>query len=337
MIKAESNKFHRYAKPASYVFEGVQPTINLGDGTLVEQFLAMADAAQRAKFALDFIGRDVVENYFAQARAAHRALQSSDAVRVVREAKVALNSIGRVAVENYLAQARAAHRALQSSDAVRVVREAKVALNSIGRVAVENYLAQARAAGQEMAEIKLAHRSFGKRVTEVQEAAKYIAPTTLDLRSSIINTTKNNKLQLNVDNIYNFTFPTSTAIISALGYLPKLLADHGYARASNEIKEAIYDISRKEPDCTGAIQHSAAALEAVARGATGKPEKTLGRLVKSLDLPRPLAGIAQKFWGFACENGRHIREDRTVAFEEAKLCVDLSCAFCVYIVTRKNG
>jgi len=47
--------------------------------------------------------------------------------------------------------------------------------------------------------------------------------------------------------------------------------------AQNELTEALKDISRRpQPDVTGAIQHSMAALECIAKDVTGKANATLG-------------------------------------------------------------
>src|SRR4051794_31904439 len=67
-----------------------------------------------------------------------------------------------------------------------------------------------------------------------------------------------------------------------------ILAATGRTTASSEIQEALADISRKPPDVTGAMQHSIAALECVARNMTGDANATLGALLPKLDLPKPL-------------------------------------------------
>ncbi len=53
----------------------------------------------------------------------------------------------------------------------------------------------------------------------------------------------------------------------------------------DEINEAVKDISRRpEPDITGAIQHSMAALECLARDVTGDSKSTLGELIKKIPI-----------------------------------------------------
>ena len=55
----------------------------------------------------------------------------------------------------------------------------------------------------------------------------------------------------------------------------------GFFTARNELHEALHDLSRRpSPDVTGAIQHSMAALECVARVACGDEKATLGEILK---------------------------------------------------------
>lgn len=106
-------------------------------------------------------------------------------------------------------------------------------------------------------------------------------------------------------------------------------------RAANEIKEAIKDISRRpEPDTTGAIQHSIAALECVARDVLGAPNDTLGTLLPRLGLPRPLDTAVEKMWGFSSERARHVREGEIVDDVQAELIVSVACAVAAFIAKR---
>jgi hypothetical protein len=108
-------------------------------------------------------------------------------------------------------------------------------------------------------------------------------------------------------------------------------------RAANEIREAIRDISRRpKPDTTGAIQHSVAALECVARDVLGAPNDTLGGLLPRLGLPRPLDAAVEKMWGFSSERGRHIREGEAVDDVQAELIVSVACAVCSFLSKRAN-
>jgi hypothetical protein len=106
-------------------------------------------------------------------------------------------------------------------------------------------------------------------------------------------------------------------------------------RAANEIKEAIKDISRRpQPDTTGAIQHSVAALECVARDVLAAPNDTLGTLLPRLGLPRPLDTAVEKMWGFSSERARHIREGEKVDDVQAELIVSVACAVCTFLAKR---
>lgn len=84
--------------------------------------------------------------------------------------------------------------------------------------------------------------------------------------------------------------------------------------AQSEMNEALRDLSRRPaPDRTGAIQHSMAALECVARDISGDPKQTLGALLKNhgsrLAIPRPLDSAVEKAWGYASEVGAIFRRD----------------------------
>ena len=112
------------------------------------------------------------------------------------------------------------------------------------------------------------------------------------------------------------------------------LADSGRKTAANEIHEAIADLSRRpQPDVTGAIQHALAALECVARDVTGDPKSTLGTILQRNPglLPAPLNQALDKLWGFASEQGRHLREGRVPGYEEAEVAVQVASAVARYL------
>ncbi len=117
-----------------------------------------------------------------------------------------------------------------------------------------------------------------------------------------------------------------------------VLENTGRRVAANEIHEALQDISRRpSPDVTGAIQHAIAALECTARGVTGEPNLTLGRLVPRLGLTPPLDTAVEKLWGYASERARHIREGQEVTTDEAELVVSVACAVCTFLTRRAGG
>ena len=115
------------------------------------------------------------------------------------------------------------------------------------------------------------------------------------------------------------------------------LEEAGRTTAASELHEAILDLSRRpEPDVTGAIQHAMAALECVARDVAGNQKLTLGDLIKRYpDLfPKPLDQVIEKAWGYASETGRHLKEGKSPAFEEAELVVGLSGTVCRYLARK---
>ncbi len=118
------------------------------------------------------------------------------------------------------------------------------------------------------------------------------------------------------------------------------LQEAGLGTASSELQEALRDLSRRpEPDITGAIQHAMAALECVARAATGDSRATLGDIMKRYRdlMPKPLDEAVTKLWGFASENARHINEGRIPAFEEAELVVTTVASLCTYLAKKKTA
>ena len=107
--------------------------------------------------------------------------------------------------------------------------------------------------------------------------------------------------------------------------------------ARHEIHQALSDLSRRPtPDITGAIQHSLAALECVARDACGDSKATLGEIIKKYSniIPSPLDKSIEKAWGYASEFGRHLREGKTPEFEEAELLVGIASAVVTYLVKK---
>lgn len=104
--------------------------------------------------------------------------------------------------------------------------------------------------------------------------------------------------------------------------------------SKREIVEAVKDMSRKpDPDITGAVQHSIAALECVCRKISGDEKDTLGDVIKKHPnlVPPPLNEAISKIWGFSSEQGRHLREGRPPKIDEAELLVHLSASICLYL------
>lgn len=109
-----------------------------------------------------------------------------------------------------------------------------------------------------------------------------------------------------------------------------ILEKSSKATAAREMHQALEDLARRPADVTGAIQHAMAALECVARGASADND-TFGKIVKKLDVPKPLDTALDKLWGFASEQGRHVREGRDPRFEDAELVVTVASAVVVYL------
>lgn len=134
------------------------------------------------------------------------------------------------------------------------------------------------------------------------------------------------------------TFRGSEAFADATKEAVTVLTDAGRTTAANEIHEALHDISRRpKPDVTGAIQHAIAALEATARDVTGQPNRTLGKLVRHLNLPSPLDRAVEQLWSYASDRARHVREGQTVGTSEAELLVNVACAVCTFLSRHRDG
>ncbi len=120
----------------------------------------------------------------------------------------------------------------------------------------------------------------------------------------------------------------------------KTLDSASLPTARQELKEGLGDLSRRpDPDVSGAIQHSVAALECVAREVAGDPKATLGEIIKrgSLQIPKPLDDSVAKAWAFASEYARHIREGRTSTYKEAELVVGVCATLCTYLAKKNDS
>ena len=116
----------------------------------------------------------------------------------------------------------------------------------------------------------------------------------------------------------------------------QILQNHGFNRSAVAVQEAMHALSRRpNPDLPGAVNHAMRALEAVARVDTGNPDKTLGALVSSLDLPRPLDEAVSKLWGFSSQYSRHGSEEKVIDLDEAELVVTVACATAAFIARRR--
>ena len=118
------------------------------------------------------------------------------------------------------------------------------------------------------------------------------------------------------------------------------LEEAGLSTAAQEIHEALQDLSRRPRlDITGAIQHAMAAAECVSREFADKPEGTLGKIIKRNPglFPPPLDKGVDKLWGYASEQGRHLREGREPGYEEAELVVTVAAGVITYLMRKRKA
>lgn len=117
-----------------------------------------------------------------------------------------------------------------------------------------------------------------------------------------------------------------------------ILTEAGRPTAAKEIRQALHDLSRRpEADLTGALQHAIAAVECVMRDVTGDQRATLGVLLSRYKgtIPAPLDQAVEKIWGFASEQGRHLKEGKEPNHEEAELAVHVAAAVAAYLSKKK--
>lgn len=111
-----------------------------------------------------------------------------------------------------------------------------------------------------------------------------------------------------------------------------------HATASSELDQALKDLSRRQPDITGAIQHSAAALESVIREVASDYKGSFANvLIRHPDLvPKPIDQAVSKVWGYASETARHVREGRLPGLSEASFLVGLVALVSIYLTQRTD-
>ena len=114
-----------------------------------------------------------------------------------------------------------------------------------------------------------------------------------------------------------------------------------YETVKAELEEARRDLSRRpDPDVTGCVQHSMAALECAARICSGDENATLGEIIKRqsarLGIPKPLDKALEKFWGYASDKGRHLREGGTPNRDEAELLLSVAAAVTTYLLQKNT-
>ncbi len=92
------------------------------------------------------------------------------------------------------------------------------------------------------------------------------------------------------------------------------------------------DYCRPEPDRTGAIQHSMAALRVCRSRPDQLPEFEPG---PNYQWPLPYLGDAvHKLWGYASQKGRHVQEGHDASAAEAELVLSVACSLAVFLLRR---
>jgi hypothetical protein len=115
----------------------------------------------------------------------------------------------------------------------------------------------------------------------------------------------------------------------------RLLENAEHRATLRELREAYSDLGkRSNPDLTGVVQHSMAALECTAKVIAGSTKGTLGDVLKqrSLALPPTLAGMLTKAWGFTSDSGRHVADGKPISYRDAELVLLLAEAMIVYLL-----
>lgn len=121
---------------------------------------------------------------------------------------------------------------------------------------------------------------------------------------------------------------------SAIQSAAAALSASGRGTAARELEEARRDLSRRpDPDVTGCIQHSMAAIECLVRG-VARSKETLGTLLKTgaIHVPKPLDVALEKLWGYASNTARHIQEGETPSRAEAELTLAVVAAIVAYLL-----
>ena len=118
-----------------------------------------------------------------------------------------------------------------------------------------------------------------------------------------------------------------------------VLERKGLETSRRELVEAGLDITRRpKPDLTGAVQHSRAALECVAREVAGARGLVFSQILKKQPdiLSDPLITEAVlKLCRYMSDRGVHRREgDDPPTFEDAELIVGISSTLCLYLARK---
>jgi hypothetical protein len=113
----------------------------------------------------------------------------------------------------------------------------------------------------------------------------------------------------------------------------------GRQTSANELQKAISDLSKMpSPDITGAVQHTGAAIECLARELCGDPTLTLGEIIKKHDrlFPGAYRKLAEGIWGIASNQGRHLTEGGEPNIDQAMLLVGVVAPLCSFLLRQQK-
>jgi hypothetical protein len=115
----------------------------------------------------------------------------------------------------------------------------------------------------------------------------------------------------------------------------RLLESAKHKATMRELREAQLDLlKRPDPDITGAIQHSMAALECTAKLISGSDRGTLGDVLRQRKLPlvTTLNELLEKAWAFSSDRARHVADAKPISYRDAELVLGLAEAMIVYLL-----
>lgn len=104
--------------------------------------------------------------------------------------------------------------------------------------------------------------------------------------------------------------------------------------AQNELKLALYDLSKRPTaDTTGAVHHAMAAVECLCRDKFNAQSQTLGAIIQRnrSAFVRPIDDILEKLWGFASNHARHVQTGGAASEEDAELVLNLCSSLITYL------
>lgn len=115
-----------------------------------------------------------------------------------------------------------------------------------------------------------------------------------------------------------------------------MLESKGLYTSSNAIQSAVNCLKFPDQDLPGAVMHSRAVVECVAREVYGDRNLMLPQILDlhPAILPAPLVEEARKLWRDASNKGAHLREGGEPTYAEAEWVVDTSIKLCLYLAHK---